>query len=231
MSSPSEGDELDLLCAGQGWLCVNKPSGLLVHAAKGSETDLLTVLLAQLHREKDLAQKVGWNGEFSPSVVHRLDLEVSGVVLVGVDGRVLPDLHRQFENKTTTKIYRAWCHKEKREVSDEGMWRYPLTRKAEGRSKPAGFHKFRVPCETRYRVLNRLETLVELELELGTGRKHQLRRHCALAGHPIVGDRRYGVDDGEEQMYLHATTLCFDDPSTGKRITAAASLPQNWKVS
>ena len=221
---------MEVLKFGAGWLCVNKPRGLLVHPAKGSEDDLLGRVKELLEAQGELAEGVGWNGQYSPSAVHRLDREVSGAVLIGVDGRILPQLHRQFEEGTTQKVYRAWCRRVKSELADEGVWRYPLTRKAEGRSKPAGFHRFRVPCETLYSVLRRNDDKLELELELKTGRKHQLRRHCALAGHPIQGDPRYGVEGDDGNLLLHSRYLAFSDPGHGGRIEVEASLPEGWSA-
>jgi 23S rRNA-/tRNA-specific pseudouridylate synthase len=200
----------------------------LVHPANGSEDDLLSQLQALLENDVAFAEKVGWNGEFAPSAIHRLDREVSGGVLVGVDGRVLPELHRQFADRETTKVYRAWCRLGKRELVDEGVWRYPLTRKAEGRKKPAGFHRFRVPCETHFKVIQVKEDLVEFELELKTGRKHQLRRHCALGGYSIVGDGRYGLEGETGDLLLHSLCLGFNDPIDKKRIEVVAPLPSGW---
>jgi len=209
-------------------LCVNKPRNLLVHPAKGSHEDLLLLVRRRLEEDSGLSSEVGWDGQFAPSAVHRLDREVSGTVLVGVDGRVLPALHELFSERLTRKIYRAWCHRGTNELADEGVWEYPLTRKAEGRSKPAGFHRFQVPSETRYRVLRREKTRLELEMDLGTGRKHQLRRHCALAGHPIIGDDRYGPDGEEGDLLLHAWQLGFDEPGTGRKVAVETPLPPGW---
>jgi 23S rRNA-/tRNA-specific pseudouridylate synthase len=222
---------INIIKAGQGWVVLNKPPGVVVHATQDpNEHDLLNEFHEYLKSETEWATTQGWNGEVDPSVVHRLDRGVSGAILVVFDKRILAKVHAQFETKDIEKVYRAWVHGGPKEES--GLWKFRLTKKAEGRTKPAGFPRFQVPAQTEYRVMERGEEFSKLELTLITGRKHQLRRHTALSKCPIVGDTRYGKDEEDlGRVMLHAYRLSFLDPWEGvERIEVFAEEPEGFGV-
>jgi 23S rRNA-/tRNA-specific pseudouridylate synthase len=220
---------IEVLASGQGWAVLNKPAGIVVHADSTGERDLRTSFAEYLAYDTAWAQACQWNGSTEPTVVHRLDRDVSGVVIVAFDQRIIPMLHLQFENKTVRKVYYAWV--EGRGPDDnEGLWKKALTKKAEGRSNPAGFAKMRVPSQTEYKVLERREHEALLELHPLTGRKHQLRRHCAMAGCAIIGDDRYGkVVEGLNRILLHAKSVNFKDPWNEQDIFVEAALPEDFE--
>jgi 23S rRNA-/tRNA-specific pseudouridylate synthase len=221
---------LDILKAGLGWAVLNKPAQLVVHATNNpNEVNLLDLFEKHLKTNPNWAEEHGWNGQAEPSVAHRLDRGVSGAVLVVFDKRILPILHKQFEDRRTDKTYHAWVRGGPKQDADTWAWR--LTKKAEGRSKPAGFKRYQVPAKTEMTVLKRGETYSKCALKLITGRKHQLRRHCSLAGCSIVGDTRYGCDEDEgmPRILLHAHTFSFWDPwNEEQRIDVVAPEPEDF---
>jgi 23S rRNA-/tRNA-specific pseudouridylate synthase len=209
---------------------LNKPAQLVVHATnRADEVNLLDLFAEHLKSDPYWSREHGWNGQAEPSVVHRLDRGVSGAVMVVFDKRILTAIHQQFENKDTQKVYRAWVAGGPK--LEEDLWAWRLTKKAEGRSKPAGFKRYQVPAKTEMKVLERGEHVSLLSLKLITGRKHQLRRHCALAGCPILGDTRYGdAEDDRGRILLHAHEFSFLDPwsETPQRIEVTAPWPDDF---
>jgi tRNA pseudouridine65 synthase len=160
----------------QSWIAVEKPHGLSVHNEE-QNGNLLSILEQQLQKPKLFP-------------IHRLDKETSGVQILAFDPISARELATKFQNKDVIKKYRALV---RGLVSlPNGVWNTPLTDKAEGRNNPSGSAKDRVPCETQFRVLAKSKYFSHLELTLITGRQHQIRKHCALHRHAIVGDTRYG---------------------------------------
>lgn len=204
-----------ILARGEGWLCLNKPSGTLVHPAGKDDGDLLTWLKEQ-----------GEPGELS--AVHRLDREVSGVVLISTRSDVARALHQQFAERQTQKKYRAWVLGPHLLNPPEGTWKKALTKKAEGRKNPAGYGPMRVPARTHFKRLTAIGPCEDLELTLETGRKHQLRRHCALSRRAILGDARYG-DHPDDRIWLHAESLVFHPPEREAALEVQAPLPDDWE--
>ncbi|WDP84056.1 MAG: RNA pseudouridine synthase [Desulfobacter sp.] len=199
----------NILVAGQGpgWLCVEKPSGLSVHNQPGFD------LVSRLKSCPDL--------EFSMiQPVHRLDKETSGLLLMATDPAVLSRLSDLFARKKIQKRYKTLVHGNF-DLPDQaqGLWETPLSKQAGGRTNPGGKGK-KVKAMTRYQVEAQTPHYALLDIELMTGRKHQIRRHAKLAGHPVIGDTRYGSARSIEflkkkkQVYtmgLHAYFLEFYD--------------------
>jgi RluA family pseudouridine synthase len=203
---------------------LDKPAGIVVHPDAQGSPDLISACTQMLKDDAKLSHAVAWDGQCEPSVAHRLDRNVSGIVLISVDARVRPLLQQQFQDKTVRKTYRAIVHGQPQDK--QGLWRKTMTKKAEGKSNPAGYAKRRVPAETEYRVMHQNEDHSLLELNPISGRKHQLRRHCALAKCPIVGDDRYGEDVGNlGRILLHAHQLTFSDPWSGETLDVTAAPP------
>ncbi len=196
---------------GQGWICLEKPGGMSVHNDPGR--DLLS----------DLQKNLGPGITEILQPVHRLDKETSGLLLVATDRGTLTGLSDLFAGGKVTKRYKALVHGHFDQ--DQGTWDTPLTKSAGGRTDPRGRGK-RVKALTRYRVLDHSIHYTLLDVELFTGRKHQIRRHAKLAGHPVVGDSRYGspraleflkTEKQFESMGLHSYFLSFKDK--GRTVT------------
>lgn len=204
-----------LTASGVGWLVMEKPCGMSVHNQPGK--DLLSLSLALVQSAPENAFQ-GWDPDFGVHPVHRLDAETSGLVLLALNAGVFHSLSQQFEEKTIQKEYLALVHGSMPER--EGLWKTPLSTKAEGRQNPQGAAPL-VDCETRYAVSASSARYTLLRCFPLTGRTHQIRRHAALSGHPLVGDRRYAPARAlrfleknwpEMRLGLHATTLSFQPP-------------------
>ncbi len=206
-----------LVACGRGWLVVDKPCGMSIHNHPGS--DLCSVILAALR--SGCLPAVG-NDLNTIHAVHRLDRDTSGVVLLAGDATTLAFFGGQFASRKVRKQYLAVVHGRPQGPSANlqgGDWDWPLTAAAAGRRDPVGKGR-RIPCSTRWRAL---ESSVHFSLIKGeplTGRKHQIRRHAKLAGHPVVGDRRYGSLRSRTYLsqhfgfnrlglHAHALTLCL----------------------
>jgi len=180
---------IPLVACGSRWLVVEKPCGLSIHNDPGS--DLCSLVLAAVRAGclpalgRDIA---------AIHAAHRLDRDTSGIVMLAGGSKALAFFGGQFAAKTVRKHYLAVVHgrlempSAERERAD---WSWPLTAAAAGRNDPLGKGK-RIPCTTRWRTLAHSPHYSLVECEPLSGRKHQIRRHAKLAGHPVVGDRRYG---------------------------------------
>lgn len=183
-------EKILLVACGATWLVVDKPSGMSIHNDPGG--DLCSLALA--------AHQAGHLPELDPRVtalhaVHRLDRDTSGIVLLAGSSQTQAFLSKQFADRKVHKEYLAVVHGgdlgESTDLFKEGVWDWSLTAAAAGRKDPMGKGK-RVPCSTRWQVLARSPHYSLIQCMPASGRKHQIRRHAKLAGHPVVGDRRYG---------------------------------------
>lgn len=208
--------EIPVLGSGPGRIFVDKPAGLSVHNDSGK--DLCSLVKALVVHDSRLRRRTAYEPDFGVHPVHRLDRETSGVVLLSVTRDRFRFYAEQFENREASKVYAAVLHGNLEGPGTESAWktwRWPLSKRAGGRSNPAGPGK-RLPCETRYRVIDRSEHYTMLEVEILSGRTHQIRRHAKLAGHPVVGDARYGSTRATrylqenlrfDRLALHARSL------------------------
>ena len=211
---------LDILYEDEALLMVNKPAGLVVHPGAGHATGTLVHgLLAHAQRLSQVA------GPSKPGIVHRLDKDTSGVMVVAKTDVAHRALARQFADRTVRRTYVAL-------VSgvipyDTGVIDAPLGRHPKDRQRiavrPAGWGREAI---TRYTVLRRLPGATWLELTPQTGRTHQLRVHLAHLGYPILGDPRYGKRGGVTRQALHAARLGFRHPTTGESVEFTAPLPR-----
>ena len=196
-------------------IVVNKPAGAIVHPAPGHETDALTDALVRLFPEM---ARVG--SAERPGVVHRLDIETSGVMVFARTQRAYLDLRQQFESHATVnKTYLAVVHGRPREKS--GTIDSPVGRD-------------RLSAVTHWSVLGRHNGLSLVEFKIDTGRMHQIRIHAAALGCPVVGDKAYGDAEADRRMprrparqLLHAVELSFIHPATKKRVTFSAAPPDD----
>lgn len=181
---------IEIVTAHRGWLCAEKPSGMSVHNDPGN--DLLSILERQIQGDGPLAEVLGAEKRFELHPVHRLDRETSGLILMAADPDKLRSLSNLFQQGEVKKTYIALVHGNFDLPYDRiQVWDTPLSKESGGRTNPEGKGK-RVRSETRYRVIDQSVHYAILEIELITGRKHQIRRHAKLGGHPIAGDTRYG---------------------------------------
>jgi len=201
-------------------LVVNKPAGLVVHPGAGRPTG--TLVHALLAHCPDLP---GIGGEVRPGIVHRLDKDTSGLLVVAKTDAALRSLQAQIQARRAGRDYLALVHGAV--AVGEGTIDAPVGRHPRHRTRMAVVASGR-RAVTRYRVVERFADATLLELRLQTGRTHQIRVHCASIGHPIVGDRVYGRRPnpwGLRRQALHAFRLTFVHPTTGAEMSFVAPLP------
>ncbi len=209
MELQPEAIPLSIIYEDEWLLIVDKPAGLVVHPAPGhSGGTLVNALLAHAKQLSTLA------GPFKPGIVHRLDKDTSGLLVVAKDDHTHRKLARQFANREVRRVYLAWV--KGAVTQEEGTIEAPIGRHPVNRQRMAVRYEASREAITRYRVLKRFPTKTLLELTPQTGRTHQLRVHLAHLGHPILGDSRYGIKGDFPRQALHAHRLGFHHP--GKEI-------------
>lgn len=201
---------------------VNKQSGLVVHPAPGNyEHTLVNALLAHFGKLSDVNPK-------RPGIVHRLDKETSGLLVVAKNNAAHQELTKQFAEHSIKRKYVALV-RGKMEF-DEGIIELPIQRHPHKRKNMSvGFSPSAKYARTYYRTLKRSDVYSVLELEPFTGRTHQLRVHLASQAHPILGDGKYGRSSEFSRLALHAKYLGFVHPATGKFIEFESELPAEFK--
>jgi len=233
---PSPAGDLPIVSSGAGWLVVEKPCGMSIHNDPGN--DLCSAVRAGLQKNRvpGLGQPVQ-----GVHAVHRLDRDTSGIVLLAVDPERLAFFGDQFAVRDVQKRYFALIHgKPDSQAADRSWteWTWPLTAAAGGRKNPLGRGR-RMPCTTRWRICEGSDHFTLLECQPETGRKHQIRRHAKLAGHPVVGDRRYGSPRSLavlsrkfafDRLGLHAHSLTIRVPGQRQPVTfASGGLPLSMR--
>ena len=216
--------KLDVIYEDADLLVINKPVGMVVHPAPGSKSrTLVNALLAHC---KNLS---GIGGVLKPGIVHRIDKDVSGLLVVAKTDRAHRYLASQFKDKIASRIYYAVV---KGVVQlDNGIIDLPIGRSTRDRKKMAVVFERSREAVTRYKVLERFRNTTLLEITLGTGRTHQIRVHLSYIGHPILGDVKYGTTmTGFSRPALHAKTLGFVHPITKKYVQFDTEFPHDMKV-
>jgi len=212
---------LDIYYEDGDLLVVNKPRGMVVHPAGGHhQGTLVNALLAHC---QDLS---GINGVMRPGIVHRLDKDTSGLLMVAKNDVAHNSLAKQLQDRQVQRRYLALVHGIIRENS--GRVEAPIGRDSRDRQKMAVTHQNAKEAITYYQVLKRYSGYTWLELRLATGRTHQIRVHMAYIGRPVAGDLRYGPTKpafGLAGQFLHAHTLGFNHPISGKYLEFTAPLP------
>ncbi len=217
---------LEILHEDRDIILVDKPSGLVVHPGAGRRSQ--TLVNALLYRFPDLA---GLEPEDRPGIVHRLDKETSGVMVVARSPRALIDLQQQLKNREVDKRYLGLVWGKIRHA--EGLLSWPIGRHARHRDRISIKTDKPREAETRYRLLQAYQEFAYLEIHPLTGRTHQIRVHMAAAGHPLVGDSRYGRRGGKgpsPRLFLHAATLKFRHPGSGERVEFSSPLPPDLQA-
>lgn len=217
---------VDVVYEDDDLLIVDKPAGLVVHPAPGHGSG--TLVNALLGRGEALAP-TGIAGRQRPGIVHRLDRDTSGLLMVARNDAAQASLQAQLKARRVKKTYLALVHGAV--AAAQGRIEAPVGRDPGRRTRMAVTPSGR-PATTGYRVRERLTGWTLLELDLVTGRTHQIRVHLEAIGHPVAGDPVYGTGtsrrgpDGLERLFLHAWRLELTSPSTGALIRAESPLPQ-----
>lgn len=219
--------ELDILYEDEDIILVNKPKGMVVHPAAGhSDGTLVNGLLA--HCGDSLS---GINGVLRPGIVHRIDRDTTGVLIVCKNDRAHASVAEQLKEHSITRVYYAIVHGVIRE--EEGTVDAPLGRHPVDRKKMSINDKNGKRAVTHYRVLRRFRRYTYVECRLETGRTHQIRVHMASLGHPLLGDTVYGPSKcpipGLEGQTLHAGVLGIRHPRTGEYLEVKAPLPEYFE--
>ncbi len=217
---------LDILYEDSDVILINKPKGLVVHPAAGHTTGTLVNAL-MYHCHENLS---GINGVLRPGIVHRIDKDTTGVLVVCKNDKAHNELAKQLKEHSITRKYRAIvCGNLSKDEGtvDAAIGRHPRERKKMAIVKTGGKR-----AVTHYRVLERFGSYTYIECQLETGRTHQIRVHMASLGHPLLGDEVYGRGRSPfhlEGQTLHAMTLGFLHPSTGEYLEFTAPLPEYFE--
>lgn len=216
---------LDIRYEDDDMLVVNKPAGMVVHPSMGHETG--TLVNAVLGHCPDLA---GIGSEIRPGIVHRLDKDTSGLIVVAKSDHALAYLQAQFKDRTVGKLYLALVEghiQPPAALIDAPIGRDPRQRKKMAVISSQGSLQAR-PAQTEYRTLTSYDDFTLVECTLYTGRTHQIRVHLAYVGYPIVGDRIYGRRRQRiplRRHFLHAAELRLKRPSDEEEMHFTAELP------
>lgn len=205
-------------------LVVNKPKGMVVHPAAGHASG--TLVNGLMHHCDDLS---GINGVLRPGIVHRIDKDTSGLLMVAKNDVAHASLVDQLVKKTVTRKYTALVHGHI--AHDKGTIDAPIARDTKDRQKMGVVDKGK-HAVTHFRVLERFGNFTLVECRLETGRTHQIRVHMNYIGFPLVGDPKYGpkktLDIGGQA--LHAGVIGFDHPKTGEYLEFSAPLPEEFEL-
>lgn len=210
--------DLDIVYEDDDVIIVNKPQGMVVHPAPGHDHGtLVNGLLAH-------TPLATINGELRPGIVHRIDKDTSGLLMVAKNDQALVSLSKQLKDKTNQRKYWAIVHGNIKE--DTGTINAPIGRSKKDRKKMAINEEGR-PAVTHFKVLERFGEYTLIECQLETGRTHQIRVHLKYIGHPVAGDPLYGPRKtlkGNGQ-FLHAKLLGFKHPRTGEEMVFEVDPP------
>jgi 23S rRNA pseudouridine1911/1915/1917 synthase len=222
---------------------VNKPAGMIVHVGAGKAAQRGTLVNALLHRYRQLA---AGGGALRPGIVHRLDKETSGAVVIARSDAAHRSLAEQFHRRAVKKTYLTLVHG--RLKSDSGMVELPVARDLHRRTRMTTRRREGRAALTRWRALLRIESgaraartaFTLAEVDLLTGRTHQIRVHFSALGHPVVGDTLYGAPAQPQaggrhlaplgRNFLHAARICFYHPRRGEPVEVRAPLAQELRA-
>jgi len=199
-------------------LAVDKPAGMVVHMGAGNHSG--TLVNALLHKFEQLS---GVNGDERPGIVHRLDRETSGVLLVAKTDAAHRHLSEQFASRSVEKYYVALVHGVPRQV--QGRVTTPIERDSVRRTRMTTKSGKGREALTTYTVQQRWDKHALLEVRIHTGRTHQIRVHMASIGYPLVGDLTYGAPASTlDRFFLHSHRVTFTSPATGEPVTVVSPL-------
>jgi 23S rRNA pseudouridine1911/1915/1917 synthase len=235
LSLDAEPLPLNVLYEDPSLIVIDKPAGMVVHPAAGNPSG--TLVNALIHHCKDLA---GINGVLRPGIVHRLDKDTSGVMVVAKNNEAFRELTRQFKDRTVEKTYLAIVHGTF--GLDEGVVEADIGRHPTQRKRMSTHTRKGRPALTRWKVMQRFDGMSLLEIVPQTGRTHQIRVHLSSIGHPLLGDPLYGRKGRRGTLQdpllkrcaerlgrqaLHARRIKFTDPRTGERVEFISPIPED----
>lgn len=221
---PNDSVPLDIVYQDDDIAVINKQQGLTVHAGAGTGDD--TLVNALLSKLDNLS---GINGEIRPGIVHRIDKNTSGLLVVAKNDNAHVNLAKQIENKTCKRIYSALLEGVLKE--DSGEITTFIGRDPKDRKKMAVTKAGRI-ATTDFKVIKRYKEYTLCEFSLKTGRTHQIRVHAKYIKHPVVGDPEYGYKNQKFNLkgqLLHAGKLVLKHPTTGEEMTFTAPLPEYFE--
>ena len=216
---------LDIIYEDNDIIVVNKPKGMVVHPANGNPDGTLVNAIMAIC--KDSLSGIG--GEIRPGIVHRLDKDTSGVIVVAKNDKAHINLSEQIKEHKVKKTYIALVRGIVKE--NEATINMPIGRSEKDRKKMAVTKKGKEAI-THFKVLERYDNYTLLQVQIETGRTHQIRVHLAQVGYPIVGDEVYSNGKNEwniQGQCLHAKSLEFIHPGTGQKVYMEAELPKYFK--
>lgn len=217
---------LDILYEDNDILVVNKPKGMVVHPAAGHYQHTL-VNAVLYHCRENLS---GINGILRPGIVHRIDKDTTGSILICKNDIAHQHIAKQLKEHSITRKYHAICHGRLKMM--EGCIEAPIGRDPKDRKKMAVNERNGKHAITHYKVLQHFENYTYIECQLETGRTHQIRVHMSHIGHPLLGDEVYGRNKNPmslEGQCLHAKILGFQHPKTEEYIETDAPIPEYFE--
>ncbi|MFA6636054.1 MAG: RluA family pseudouridine synthase [Candidatus Omnitrophota bacterium] len=212
---------LDILYEDEQLIVINKPAGMVVHPGSGREKG--TLISALLYYLGELPESI--ESSRRPGVVHRLDKDTSGVMVVAKSEKALRVLSDEFRERTVKKTYVAVLSGNVE--MDNGVVDAPLARQKLDRKKMGVEYSEGRPSRTVYHVLERFGDFTLVRLDLLTGRTHQIRVHMKHIGNPVAGDKEYGGKGEIDRQALHAETLGLIHPETKERMEFSAPMPED----
>lgn len=219
--------DLDILYEDMDVILINKPKGMVVHPAAGHYSH--TLVNGLMYHCKD--QLSGINGVMRPGIVHRIDMDTTGVIIACKNDMAHNSIAAQLKEHSITRRYQAIVHGVLKD--DTGTIDAPIGRHPTDRKKMSINYNHGKNAVTHYKVLKRFRQYTHVECRLETGRTHQIRVHMASIGHPLLGDVVYGPGKcsiaGLEGQTLHAGILGFIHPRTGEYIEFTAPLPEYFE--
>ncbi len=220
----AENIPLDILYQDHDIAVINKPQGMVVHPAHGNDTG--TLVHAVMFHIRDLS---GINGQLRPGIVHRLDKNTSGIIIIAKNDQAHLSLAEQFKSRSCEKLYLAVAEGVFRE--QEFCVENYIARSTANRKKMAVSDSGKF-ASTDFKVLEQYRDAALVECHLHTGRTHQIRVHLASIGHPCLGDAEYGFKRNRYSLAgqaLHSYQLTIDHPATGERMTFTAPPPEYFQ--
>ena len=214
---------LDILYEDSDLLIINKPKGMVVHPSAGHYSGTLVNALMHYCKE-DLS---GINGVLRPGIVHRIDMDTTGSLIVCKNDFTHNHIAEQLKVHSITRVYHAIVHGILKD--DEGTINAPIGRHPIDRKKMSINHKNGKEAVTHYKVLKRFKNFTYIECRLETGRTHQIRVHMSSISHPLLGDAVYGPVKSPYKLQgqtLHAKTIGITHPRTGEYLEVEAPLPE-----
>ncbi len=219
LDAVAEEVEFDIVFENKNLLVINKPQGLVVHPCSSTKNN--TLVNGLLSKVKDLS---GINGTLRPGIVHRLDKNTSGLMLVAKNDVAHLSLAKQIQDKTCKRKYLALL--EGNLKHEEGEIITQIGRNPKDRKKMAVLQDGGKEAITTYKVVKRYQKFCLVEFSLKTGRTHQIRVHASFLGHPVVGDDIYGkINKSLKGQLLHSYYIEFDEPVSKERLHFEIGLP------